>query len=454
MKTSIKKLLIIVLAAMPFATMAQMQGYTSTERYSRNINPRVNSVKSLAYKQNIITLCYDNQNSYFLLTSPGSNTIKQVSFGSNNANYEIFDFQIVDDIVYFCGQNFSLSEGFISWIKIEDLFSSATFNFDKYKISSNYLKIIYKLSVYNDPNNKVKINALGYDMTTNTYYFIDFERDNPYTWTLFKTGMMLADLVETKSFINILGDIDVNHFCLFRHDKANIQNYSNSVYRYNNASAVHHNYMDLLNHRFSAYSITEFDKQTSENLFVCIDLEDHIYNGSYKPYIFNIDMNNFSVISTKFIPTEGKPLIKDLVYDKKNNLLYMLVNTQYYNNSLHTGFSDIDIIYEMQPSSNITGIIMPNNSIQMQNNLNSITLYEENKYYLVSGKSSSSGTVYWFDNKTTNHNSPCFNFSTEQVYNGQLYQVGNIQYNSFIDNVNTLPIYTIPAIQLYNISCQ
>lgn len=75
-----------------------MQGITnSSERYSRAIQPTVNTVKvEKLDDENIITLCRENTTSYFCKTSLNSST---VDYGIIPQNLDVYNFKIYKDYI-------------------------------------------------------------------------------------------------------------------------------------------------------------------------------------------------------------------------------------------------------------------------------------------------------------------------------------------------------------------
>lgn len=128
-----KRILIFVLVLLPILAFSQMQhiisqGNTATTlrqiTYSNNITIDSNLIRIRSIdKNNLVTSIpiistINGQGTIFSLSTTGTATVIERTL----SNVKVYDFQIFEDHIYFCGS--VLNGGFIGWTKINDLFGT------------------------------------------------------------------------------------------------------------------------------------------------------------------------------------------------------------------------------------------------------------------------------------------------------------------------------------------
>lgn len=437
----LRQILFIFFVSMSLAgAYAQMQGLItgSSERHTRAIAPMVNSVKVERLEDDrIITLCLDSTNggvtSYFVLTQNGDNTAQYDTLAM-----EVMNFRILNDLLFFCGRYNGM--GFIAWADINTMFNGG--NYEMHYISVS--EYVFDLEAYKEPSiGQIKVVALGYKQGTDPYRIIDYEIQNnsnsQYNFAF--TNDMLHCITQTKNYISIVYTSpgtpgNGSFFGVSRHDKsAVLNNYVSQNYRY--AYNGH-----LSNRIYKPFYITE-SEYNSDKIFVGTTLEGQ--NGvpnyvsvSYDIGMYEIDLGATlpDLLQTQIVCTEGKPYVKDMVYDENSRTLYLLANVSlgpHYNGALLPQWDRADVIYGLemgQGSDYACNLTIPNNSRPMCDMITSITLYDSNKYYIVAGKYNFTGTLYWFDRKLSATASSCFTSYPAKVYHNPSDPMGSsLQFN-------------------------
>lgn len=303
-------------------SLSQMQGVitSSTERLISSIAPVVNTIKVKKYSDaKIITLCKDNITGCFgfVKTETGSTS---VDYGIIPSNFEVYDFKILGENIYFCGDDGRT--GFIGKVDFNTLFVGG--NFDYYEISST--SVVYELEVYyNTITESDDIVALGTNSTSTMYYCINYNVSSSISsYEIYPTLKVLQSITQTENYIGVIvSDPLTNEFGVIRHQKNNISNLQGQIWQF-------------------AYSAYKWIDQRPENrtysyLSEAIDDTDEIlvatsldYNNSHPDFgivgdfrtvnVYKVDLLTLQLLSTQVIPTEGKPYLKDMVFIPKTKL--------------------------------------------------------------------------------------------------------------------------------------
>lgn len=432
-----RNIIILVYLALFLQTnlFAQMQGIVnSSERELSTFQPYVNTVKVEKYSDNIIlTLCKDVNSGYFyfIKTETGSSN---VTYSELSRNFNVYDFKVFGEYIYFCGQNSNNTYGFIAKISFSNLFSGG--NFDYYEIQPT--KIVYELEVYNNKTTESNdIVALGTD-NAGTYFCINYNTNATTMYDIYPTQThVLQSVTQTDNFIGVVfSDPLTNEFGVMRHLKNNIPTIQSQTWRF---AYLGHKWIDLKPENRTYAYLSEAIDETDEILVVTsVDYDDS--NPNVPAYydrtvnIYRIDLSTLQLQTTQVILTEGKPYIKDMVYAPYNKSLNIITNVQIGDNV--SGFpycceADIDIIYQIDVDA-ITpynaSYVIPYNSIAFTELINSITKYD-NGYYIVAGKSNTSNQLYWFDRFLPNNNPSCYAEWTTKVFFDPDVPLGTINYN-------------------------
>ncbi len=131
----------------------------------------------------ILSQSFDQSHFDFYLVDENSNIVNQVSIPGQ---YIVKEFEILDNVIYFCGSIIAggLSDGFIAKAKVQDLFTNAYFNWDIIQTTS----IINKIEVYRD-NIKQELShivGIGLDKI-GQYIFVHCNELNNWNYTLYKS---------------------------------------------------------------------------------------------------------------------------------------------------------------------------------------------------------------------------------------------------------------------------
>lgn len=422
-----------------------MQGITnSSERYSRAIQPTVNTVKvEKLDDENIITLCRENTTSYFCKTTLNSST---VDYGIIPQNLDVYNFKIYKDYIIMCGKE--NTHGFIGLVKAADLFLG-TGQLECYEVDYNI--VVYDLECYIDVNNHLKVVALGYDLYTK-HFLIDYDLSDISTpYYLYLTDNVLYRMTQTDNYISIVfSEPNSTEFGVIRHDKNNIANYQSQIWRFAGGSL------------YSAYGLTPQERGTYF-LIENIDNTDEVCVAtavrSHPPYtsggvpivVYNIDMGSLSLNSTQVIQTYGKTKLKDMEYTPIDNTLHIINNNDIFSidsttnpNSWDTTILySIDVIHRLQVYPTITPylseIIIPSNNLEYDDYINSITKYTDN-HYIVGGKSSNTSSIYWFDRRYITNASTCYMSFLSNIDLSTATPLGTLIYNTFYSQKSHITI--------------
>lgn len=452
------------------STFAQMQGIisSSSERVTRTITPVANTVKVKKYADSImITLCKDTNNGgyCFAQTNLGSNTVKYAELPQV---IEIYDFTIYKDEIYFCGKRNSI--GFIAWANFNDLFNGGVFHYDMMQIT----KIIYELEVfYNDTLGTMNIVALGSDdwtgnSTAGTYFFIDYKM-NSNTYNIYYTqNYVLHTLTQTPTTVDVVfagnNNSYLNEFGVMRHMKSNMLNCQSQIWKYS-YNGFDYTSGDSKPQKRKPCFLAEKIGDT-ERICVTTALQSdttYFMVTNHKINTFIIDIPSLQLLYTQVIPVKGKPKLKDMEYSDGHQILHILANTTLdsilngYTHPIYSALGCIDAIYEVRPLitpspiSYTSSVIVPENNIFIEV-LNGIALYSD-RYYIVAGKSTSTGTLYWFDRRFIVTQSTCYDRYTFTSHFEPTIPIGNMTYDFIICSKDIHSNSFTPNSTIYSTTC-
>ena len=431
-----KNLIFFICLALCLQTtaFAQMQGLISysSERYSRAIQPQVNSIKvEKLDDKNIITLCRENTTSYFCRTTLNSST---VDYGIIPLNLDVYDFKIYEDYIIMCGKG--INHGFIGLVNVADLFLG-TGHLEYYDV--DYTKVVYGLEYYIDNNGHLKVAAISYDGISK-YLFIDYDLSDISTpYYFYPTNNVLYRMTQTDNYISIVfSEPNSTEFGVIRHDKNNISNYQSQIWRFAGGTL------------YSGHSLTPQDRGTyflienidkTDTVCVATAVRNHppYTSGGVPIVVYNIDVNSLTLNSTQVIQTYGKTKLKDMEYTPIDKTLHIINNNDIFSidstnpNSWDTTILySIDVIHRLQvyPTSTpyLSEIIIPHNNSENADYINSITKYTDS-HYIVGGKSSNTSSIYWFDRNYTTNSSLCYMSFLSNIDLSTATPIGTLTYN-------------------------
>lgn len=429
---------------------AQMQGLISysSERYSRAIQPESNTVVVENYTDDtIITLCTDNNNtSYFCKIALNSSAVE---YGVMPSGIEIYDFKIYGNDIIMCGKNTNttpLNPGFIGVININDLFAGIGI---LQCHSVGHSNTVYDMEYYIDINGHLKVAALATTRPSG-YIFVDYDLSTSTTHYIYPTQYTLYRLTQTKNYIAIVfSEPNATEFGIIRHDKANIFNYQSQIWQF--AGGNVYSSFGLVPENRGTYFLIEDIEGTDE---VCVvgTIRNHPgYIAGVPIVVYNIDVSNFNLNSTQVIQSYGKTKLKDMEYIPTDQTLHIINNTDlYYNNNGNITYKfNIDLVnkIDVYPINlpYTAEVIIPSNSLEYNEYINSIIRYSDN-YYIIGGKSSSFSSLYWFDRKYSNSNDQCYRSYGISVVQSNAFSAGNMTYSYYphmadITNISCPGVY-------------
>ncbi len=452
MKKSYYLLIFLILLFASATSYAQMQGINaSSERYTRSLQTLGEFVKvENIDNRSILTLSKDINSNYstFVRTKMGTNYI---TIGRPlNPRFDVYDFKIFDDFVYFCG-NYS-GCGFIAWGKLDDIFNNGQFNYELL----NTTTVVYNLEVFRDHiDGYPKVVALGYNTSNQRYSFINYNVwNNPGTYNVYECPFKLQNLTQTDGYIAVVCSRDqppYEDFGIIRHDKTNISNCQGRVFKFdNNGIATGDIFGRLPEANKPSYLIEWIEGSPNIMVATCIDqIKSNFGSSAYPIALFNINLNSLSLYSTQVIPNFGKPYVKDMTYIAYDSTMHLIVNGQFGNTYSTVPYSDwtyTDFIHKIEVWNTIgyyPEIILPNSNVGKSEVLNSITKYDK-YYYIIGGRLSNNNELYWFDRKFDISSGQCYKRYEIKVDFDHPLPLGNINYypTPIPSNVNQEHFYS------------
>ncbi|MBP3253733.1 MAG: hypothetical protein J6M30_04430 [Bacteroidales bacterium] len=374
--------------------------------YFNNINTTFSSKTICADDVGIvITLAHDssNQNSFFMLTLEGTNTIQVAEV----QNFLITDFDIFQGLIIFCGKQSSTDTNFIGFIDYASLFAgSATINTLKLPIDFYGLNLT-KIRAYPTVDG-FKIAAI-----TNRCSFLDIDWVNQ-TVDIFFNDYHFNDLIVTEDYVSVLGTVSNSQCMVYIHNKNNMQNYTGQIF------GTQERYL------FSKYLIEEMPGNgIYENFVNGNQAIIGVVNDDLTDEFAIIDLNTLNIIDD-FIVDSGllRHTINDLCHDNDNQMIHCL--------SRDTIFKDY--IYQPYPYMDTLTAVFPLYNWQLYYNLRTITPH--NEYFIASGHgigNANNNAVYWFDKQVLNSSSSCVTTKplTEKI-GSSFHPIGSYFYSNIL----------------------
>ena len=365
-------------------------------------------------------------------------------------NLIIYDFEIKDGIVFLCGKG--ANGGFIGFISVADMFSNPIYKIEYIPNT----QVVYDIDVYVDNNNSIKIGALAF---ANNYYYIDYNFSNGNTYSVLETPLTLLGITHTDNYVEVLCMKDKFTFGLFSHNKNNILQYNNRMYILpNNAFEFHNHYGCVPQDNIPRCFIESIPH--SDNVVIALGVQDYILNlaNGYNVCLFDINAQSLTLNTAKTIPTHGKPQIKDLKYDYNDNTFLLPTNVDFQLPNSATRYYVRDFIFKLPITTQQTTyqceLIMPNNSRDFKESLNSVVLYDEN-HYLVSGFDENNNSLYFFDRNEAHPVARCATSFNLDVLPYTLNNNGSISYTSNMTYYKSpITLSGVITTQILNTSCQ
>ena len=252
--------------AASFETKAQVFSSTSINYGEYEINSAQPAKKMLQWhpNKNIIM-----DAGGFYLTDRGDNTLHYVNIP---APYNVLDFDILGDTLYFCGNATvsNVQKGYIAYIRVEDLFGGGVCNYSFLKTTTNVKKI---KTYYNSDNERMIAGIGSHRYADPAYIGICLELDCPNNYVYPPAGnhdcLIVYKVNELQINANPLGlpfpphYININHASLYNKRNDTITT------EYFQDIAITDNYICLFSTRdtsFPALALRIFDKNNLTQL--------------------------------------------------------------------------------------------------------------------------------------------------------------------------------------------
>ncbi|MBR1775013.1 MAG: hypothetical protein IJ759_05760 [Bacteroidales bacterium] len=367
--------------------------------------------------------------SYFMLTFDGANYFRCAYL--QDITVTDFDYDKEEDMIYFCGvyknPNVNAIDNIIGWIDVSTLFNTSTNQITLYKITppdaTSYLKKIDFYRQYtNSSEKRLSLIANNNDDTPTTQGFADhyFPPSQFITYNLTNNsyhvlecpdGIRLTDVVHTDTKVAVVGIQDKTHLVLFSHDQQNVDNYTGQIFEtyilYDYATDLKYSIAPLSRDYIVIGSSLIADEGHGRLEFTTFDIHSGI-NLMHTQAIVNL--NNYMECRSK---------IADMEFDKGSNILHVLA----INGCTYIYLKDM--ILQLRPFDTTTYpsyIVVPDQTVTGYDLMKDLTLYRNNKYYLVFGAMADQqgaygleGNLYFFDKAAYDY--PFNNSHCERNYN-------------------------------------
>lgn len=460
MKQSYFLLIFLILLFVCSKGYAQMQGINaSSERIvpSSQINNTYTKVENL-------------ENDWLLTLSHLSNFANRSAFARTkmgtdimdigvilDTNFKVYDFKYYNDLVYFCG-TYAGNDGFIAWAKVEDIFNNGQFN-------CSYMpdvSIVYNLEVFEEPSSgDVKVAALEYNTNNQTYGLIDYNVwANLGSYDVYLTNDILQNITQTDKYIAVIvSDTMYREFGIIRYDKDNFSNNLGQSFALAYNGIITGEAWD----RFPQYNkpniLAEWIEDTP-NIIVATSTKQNFpfLDARYSTEVFNINLDNLSVLTNQVIPNGGKPYVKDMVYMPYDETLHLIVNGEFGDNYSTVPSNDrsyTDFLYRLpvwESSDYLAEILLPSVCEFGEDVLNSITKYAD-IYYVIGGRLQQTDELYWFDRKIDTPTSQCYKNYETKVYFDMPHPIQSTTYSQLQYPYFIIPDSFFSTTTLYNQMC-
>ncbi len=343
------------------------------------------------------------QDSFFLLSKEDTNIIQCKYL--HNVTITDFDYDTIEDMIYFCGVMNSLnSQGYyqniVGKISIGALFSSINnISVDIFTITLNTSAYLKKIDFYRTPSTQTKklsliandIDSYNNTLITNNYmlgffpsYYISFNVDSITYWTFPTCNIRFTDVIHTQDYVVVCGMKDLQTLVLYSHLQENQNFYICRLYE---TPILYHYYKD------PQYEIAPLIPQEN-NFIIGASLKDEERMEFTK---FKIDGNIISPQYTHFIIDDGdresRSRITDMAFNPRDMALYVVAC----NGSSMLNVKDM--IFNVPYDSSIcrSSVIVPSFTQEGFNLIKSITFYNNFNDYLVFGARANTQVIFTQD---------------------------------------------------------
>ncbi|MBQ2396414.1 MAG: hypothetical protein II304_05155 [Bacteroidales bacterium] len=414
-----KRSIILLLVLLPIVAFSQMQniinqGNTATTQriipYQNTIDSDLIRIRSID-KNNLVTSVpfVSGLETIFFRSTTGTTTVIERKL----SNVKVYDFQILGDNIYFCGES-AVYGGFIGWTAISNLFSSTPSPITIQRIDNPIKTIAVKeLEVYSW-NDSIHVAALA-----DNRYLIDMNTANPSTYEIMESIYAYRRLSVGKNKIATIETHNDTSIVVTAFDAGNISQYTYQGFTHPEL-------------RYDNY-VLENSKLKANVFTFAYTHRKHTTNVSYKTdFITFYATAGINIINDQCLEVEEAKLEPiDLEYCPEDNSLLYLAGG-------HHGFDEIFPIDHFATNTYVSVSVQPDTLMNERiKQYNSIIRYD-NYYYATVSKLLQSNRLITFD---------CNRNSTAPLNCA-------ISYNENVFNYSFLNIATINPAYIYHVGQQ
>ena len=434
-----KRILIFVLVLLPILAFSQMQhiisqGNTATTQRRVGGNNTIDSslikIRSIDAHRLLVSMPDSSSiQTVFSYSTMGTNATTLLTF----PNLKIYDFKIFAGNIYFCGRD-NTGTGFISWMTLNNLFSTNPQAFTVQKITNPIKpKAVTDLEVYKW-DDSIHVVALA-----DNRFLIDMNTFNPSTYQIMQSGNNpLKKISVGDKKIVTLRQINDTLLVITAFDKGNISQY---MYRGFTHPELRYNKYVLEN------------SMTNEDIFTFgYTHREYTSNNYYKTdFATFVVTNGINIINKQYLEIpDGKLEPIDLEFCQEDSTLLYLAGGNY-------GHDEIFPIKHFVHNDYVINTIQPNCSISNPiKQYNSIIRYED-YYFAAFAKDTPSSRGLIFDCKRdVSSFLNCASSNSAKVINDIFlgYTSLNANYTYMLGQQDTITINSYINPSLNTILCQ
>lgn len=368
-------------------------------------------------------------------------------FSISDTNIHVNDLTILDDIVYFCGQNTD-GEAVVGRFKVQDFqmstatlyYTTISFFFD-YNYNNQPITSFTKIKAYYDNDlqkNVLALVAKNQDIpnpSLNNSYLVIIKDggnsfDNNYYTPLnpsISEYHCIEDVVITKNYVVAVGGeyATENQGRLYMVKKSDI-NAANRPY-------TEYIISDPDEHTFTSTAVVECLKD-DEIAFAC--LRNYWGNNNTDMRVYTLDVDAMQFLNVQDVPLVAKCSPKELLYMPCDGSLLMLIWDGYYQDE----YTPASLVYYLKPYSfGYTADYI----YETSGAIRSIDRFADLTRFLMGGNDGSGLAKYWMRNKLAGAFSGCIKY--DQVYMRQA-DTPSISSNTYYGSNGSPQLFTIEFI--------
>lgn len=370
---------IIFFISLILISVSAKSQYTDTKASSVTTNnsiglePNTQKIRTSKGYDIALSRTLDGGSRFYFYDQNSTNAVMVDSYDfAPNQEFIVFDFELLNDTVYFCGSYFdgSANKGFIARASFDDLFFANMFNYN----IVNIVDKVEKLKVFYNTNTPtgVKVSAIG--DYSNIFKYIDFSIPNPlvtgnesyigYDLSITPQTEIYNDLTVTDHYVAVVGYN--SSFVLYGYYTQKLLVRTFEKFNSMNNTGIMYDLTTNLNMQksndFRTVSLRR-DNIAVGNVFNNIN----VGSANNGLIVYNIDLNNLLNIYTPSLTGTNQNIfwLKEMIYDANQNKIYAMVSENKVFNldiSFYPPFPYSSLEVEIQsglylPNVNMTGIM-------------------------------------------------------------------------------------------------